>query len=104
MLRLHVYCSTVPDASGSGQVIRFASSRRHGASWLVQLGGRRKLLRGVSVKALKDERGGGSGSPPGRSWEPEPEIEVPFEQRPVSLLFMLKSHHETNYQFYESLK
>lgn len=37
------------------------------------------------VKALKDEANGGMGGFAGQSWDPGSEIEVPFEQRPVSL-------------------
>lgn len=53
------------------------------------------------MKALKDETNGGTSSSPGRSWEPGLEIEVPFEQRPVSLLRDCKhSFHNWFMQIY----
>ncbi|KAG1342057.1 putative Casein kinase II subunit alpha-2 [Cocos nucifera] len=41
------------------------------------------------VKALKDEAEGGAGGFAGQSWDPGLEIEVPFEQRPDPLKFVL---------------
>lgn len=83
MLRLHVHCSLLvpPDA---GQV-KLGSI--HGP-WLVQCGKTQRLPRGVPARALKDETDGGGGTSglPGRSWDPGLEVEVPFEQRPVSPL------------------
>lgn len=40
------------------------------------------------VKALKDEAEGGAGGFAGQSWDPGLEIEVPFEQRPVSMSYL----------------
>ncbi|XP_038983404.1 protein CONSERVED IN THE GREEN LINEAGE AND DIATOMS 27, chloroplastic isoform X5 [Phoenix dactylifera] len=41
------------------------------------------------VKALKDEAEGGAGGFAGQRWDPGLEIEVPFEQRPDPLKFVL---------------
>lgn len=69
------------------------ASGSYGSWWVINKPSRTKRLLGeISLKALKDETNGGSGGgsvPPGRSWEPGLEIEVPFEQRPVSLDYLI---------------
>ncbi|XP_030539002.1 protein CONSERVED IN THE GREEN LINEAGE AND DIATOMS 27, chloroplastic [Rhodamnia argentea] len=92
MLRLHVHCSLNPTPPCAKQV-QFAGGRSYGFWWVVNKPSRtKKLLREISLKALKDEtNGSGGGSvPSGRSWEPGPEIQVPFEQRPVNEYSSLK--------------
>lgn len=79
MLKLNVCCSLIPSPR---QATLGASYR----SWIIRYHRAQKLSPLVSVKALKDDTNGGTSSFPGRSWEPGLEIEVPFEQRPVSLL------------------
>ncbi|OMO56520.1 hypothetical protein CCACVL1_26481 [Corchorus capsularis] len=85
MLRLNVYCSiTIP----SPRHIKLGSSY---GSCLPRYHGGKKLPRGITIRALKDEMDGGmSSSFPGRKWEPGLEIEVPFEQRPVNEYSSLK--------------
>ncbi|XP_017984374.1 PREDICTED: uncharacterized protein LOC18611249 isoform X2 [Theobroma cacao] len=84
MLRLNVYCSlNIP----SPRHIKLGSSY---GSCLDKYHRGQRLPPGFSVRALKDEMDGGmSNSFPGRSWEPGLEIEVPFEQRPEPLRFVL---------------
>lgn len=84
MLRLHVHCSLLVPCD-AGQV-KLGSI--HGPFLVVRCGRTHRLLRGISAKALKDETDGSGGTSglPGRSWDPGLEIEVPFEQRPVSLI------------------
>ncbi|KAF8017333.1 hypothetical protein BT93_H2502 [Corymbia citriodora subsp. variegata] len=91
MLRLHVHCSLNLTPCCARQV-QFASGS-YGSWWVINKpSSTKKLLREISLKALKDEtNGGGGGSvPPGRSWEPGLEIAVPFEQRPVNEYSSLK--------------
>ena len=94
MLRLNVCCSLIPSP-------RQAKLGASCGSWIIRYHRAQKLLPSVSVKALKDETNGGTSSSPGRSWEPGLEIEVPFEQRPVSLLRDCKhSFHNCFMQIY----
>lgn len=60
-------------------------------SWLIQYHSIRRPSQRVSVKALKDETGGETSGFRGQRWDPGLEIEVPFEQRPVSNMFFLLS-------------
>ncbi|XP_022740860.1 uncharacterized protein LOC111292645 isoform X3 [Durio zibethinus] len=85
MLRLNVYCSlNLP----SPRYVKLGISY---GSCLAKYHKEQKLIRGISVRALKDEMDGGtSGGFPGRSWEPGLESEVPFEQRPVNEYSSLK--------------
>ncbi|XP_059623985.1 protein CONSERVED IN THE GREEN LINEAGE AND DIATOMS 27, chloroplastic isoform X2 [Cornus florida] len=82
MLRLNVYCSIVP---GPRQV-KIGSNY---GSWVIQYHRAQHLCQRIRGKALKDEMEGGTSGLPGRSWEPGLEIEVPFEQRPEPLQFVL---------------
>lgn len=83
MLRLNVYCSIIPNATP----VKLESWR---GSWIINHHRARKSPWGISVRALKDETGGGTSSSPGRSWDPGLEIEVPYEQRPVNEYSSLK--------------
>ncbi|KAJ0098081.1 hypothetical protein Patl1_28565 [Pistacia atlantica] len=86
MLRLNVYCSIIPSATQ----VKLGSSRGSRGSWIIKYHRAQKSPWGVSVRALKDETGGGTSSSPGRSWDPGLEIEVPYEQRPVNEYSSLK--------------
>ncbi|XP_022149445.1 uncharacterized protein LOC111017873 [Momordica charantia] len=89
MLRLNLYCSGCGCLIRSGRDVRGGFG--YGSSWVIRLRGNRRLSPGVSAKALKDDqRDGGGGRFPGRSWDPGLEIEVPFEQRPVNEYSSLK--------------
>ena len=49
---------------------------------------KKNLFLRVSVKAMKEEgNGSGSMSFSGQSWDPSSEIQVPSEQRPVTIIF-----------------
>lgn len=80
MLRVNVHCSPIPSATQSTQV-KLGSGY---GSWIIKCKRAQKSAWGISVKALKDETDGGTSSFSGSSWDPGLEIEVPFEQRPVS--------------------
>lgn len=82
MLRVNVNCTLF---CKQRQVKTGANS--HG-SWVIRYHNNRRPYR-ISVKALKDETGGGTSGLPGRSWDRSLEIEVPYEQRPVGLRFTL---------------
>ncbi|KAM6591275.1 hypothetical protein CsatA_013880 [Cannabis sativa] len=87
MLRANVYCTLI--SSPRRQLKAFNNY----GSWVIQYRTiTRRPYQGASVKALKDETGGGGGrsGSPGQSWEPGLEIEVPFEQRPVNEYSSLK--------------
>lgn len=77
MLKLNVYCSLVPNP-------RQAKIQGNYGSWVIRYDRTHSTLRRIMVKALKDGMDGGMSRLPGRSWDPGLEIEVPFEQRPVS--------------------
>lgn len=63
------------------------------SSWTVKYGddGKKKqMFVRVSVKAMKEEgNGSGSMSFSGQSWDPSSEIQVPSDQRPVSIFYFL---------------
>lgn len=82
MLKLHVYCSLVPNPREAKIQINYGS----------QLTGYDRInrLQRITVKAVKDGMDGGMSRLPGRSWDPGLEIEVPFEQRPVNEYSSLK--------------
>uniref|UniRef100_A0A7N0TEH2 Uncharacterized protein n=1 Tax=Kalanchoe fedtschenkoi TaxID=63787 RepID=A0A7N0TEH2_KALFE len=85
MLKLNVYCCIVSGARhhkvGSG----------HCSTWLVNFPRLQRVgKRTVSVKALNGGRDGNTSRFPDQSWEPELEIEVPFDQRPVNEYSALK--------------
>ncbi|BBH05927.1 Protein of unknown function D, partial [Prunus dulcis] len=69
------------------KLVKVGSSSR---PWLIQYRSARRLPKGVSVKALKDEAGGETSGFRGQSWDPGSEIEVPYEQRPVNEYSSLK--------------
>lgn len=81
MLRLNVHCSIIPSA----RQVKLGSSY---GSWTIRYRRAQHLSHGTCVKALKDQRDGGTSEFPGQSWEPGLEIEVPYEQRPVSFHFV----------------
>ncbi|KAF2295494.1 hypothetical protein GH714_033055 [Hevea brasiliensis] len=54
-----------------------------------------ETISSVSVKALKDETERGTSSFPGRRWDPGLEIQVPFDQRPEPLRFVLAARTGT---------
>lgn len=83
MLRLHVYCTPI---AGCKEI---KLGIRHG-SCLIQSHKEWRILRNVSVKALKEEPNEGQRGLPSQSWDPGLEIEVPFEQRPVNEYSSLK--------------
>lgn len=78
MLRVNVYCSLIP----SGRFSKINGTSFDG-SLAIPYHKSRTPNPKIYVKALNDERGGGTSGFPSRSWEPGLEIEVPFEQRPV---------------------
>ncbi|KAK4584815.1 hypothetical protein RGQ29_022486 [Quercus rubra] len=82
MLKLNVYCSLIPSSSQ----VKLGSSY---GSLILQYHRSLKPCQGISVKALKDETGGERSGFPSRNWDPGSEIEVPFEQRPDPLRFVL---------------
>ncbi|KAG8642691.1 protein CONSERVED IN THE GREEN LINEAGE AND DIATOMS 27, chloroplastic isoform X3 [Manihot esculenta] len=85
MLRLSVYCSSIP----CPRQFKLGSSY---SSWIIKshvASSAQKPFSSIYVKALKDETDGGTSSFPGRRWDPGLEIEVPFEQRPEPLRFIL---------------
>ncbi|CAI9111312.1 OLC1v1011511C1 [Oldenlandia corymbosa var. corymbosa] len=83
MLRLNVYCSLFPNPTkpktGAGC-----------SSWIIHCNRNQFLSARVTIRALKDERNGGTSGLPGRNWDPGLEIEVPYEQRPVNEYSSLK--------------
>ncbi|KAG8642689.1 protein CONSERVED IN THE GREEN LINEAGE AND DIATOMS 27, chloroplastic isoform X1 [Manihot esculenta] len=86
MLRLSVYCSSIP----CPRQFKLGSSY---SSWIIKshvASSAQKPFSSIYVKALKDETDGGTSSFPGRRWDPGLEIEVPFEQRPVNEYESLK--------------
>ncbi|XP_021714419.1 uncharacterized protein ycf36-like [Chenopodium quinoa] len=83
MLRLHVYCTPI---AGCRQI---KLGIKHGLC-LIQNHKEWRILRNVSVKALRDEQNEGMRGLPSQSWDPGLEIEVPFEQRPVNEYSSLK--------------
>ncbi|XP_074295304.1 protein CONSERVED IN THE GREEN LINEAGE AND DIATOMS 27, chloroplastic [Silene latifolia] len=93
MLRLHVFCTPI---SGYRE-IKIGDTRH--SSWLVQDQKEWRILRNVSVRALRDESNEGVRGLPGQRWDPGLEIEVPFEQRPVNEYSSLKD--ETLYSWAE---
>ncbi|KAL7131634.1 hypothetical protein ABFS83_12G017500 [Erythranthe nasuta] len=88
MLRLNLYCSIIPinPTKQPKIVIPLIKYKRNGR---------------FCVRALNNEmnggKTGGGGGPPGQSWDPGLEIEVPFEQRPVNEYSSLKE--ETLYSW-----
>ncbi|KAK6923119.1 CGLD27-like [Dillenia turbinata] len=88
MLRLNICCSVIPKQVKSGA--------RYG-SWITPNHGPRNAYLRISVKALSNEKNGGSSGYSERSWDPGLEIEVPFEQRPVNEYSSLKD--ETLYSW-----
>ncbi|ONI02836.1 hypothetical protein PRUPE_6G224400 [Prunus persica] len=86
MLRADVYCSPLYSPP-QVKLVKVGSSS---SSWLIQYRSARRLPKGVSVKALKDEAGGETSGFRGQSWDPGSEIEVPYEQRPVNEYSSLK--------------
>ncbi|XP_034219250.1 protein CONSERVED IN THE GREEN LINEAGE AND DIATOMS 27, chloroplastic-like isoform X2 [Prunus dulcis] len=86
MLRADVYCSPLYSPP-QVKLVKVGSSSR---PWLIQYRSARRLPKGVSVKALKDEAGGETSGFRGQSWDPGSEIEVPYEQRPVNEYSSLK--------------
>lgn len=84
MLRADVYCSPLYSPP-QVKLVKVGSSS---SSWLIQYRSARRLPKGVSVKALKDEAGGETSGFRGQSWDPGSEIEVPYEQRPVCFHFL----------------
>lgn len=85
MLRVNVYCSLIP----SGRFSKINGTSFDG-SLAIPYHKSRTPNPKIYVKALNDERGGGTSGFPSRSWEPGLEIEVPFEQRPVNEYSSLK--------------
>ncbi|KAF3438813.1 hypothetical protein FNV43_RR17088 [Rhamnella rubrinervis] len=82
MLRANVYCTLIH--TSPRQVKAVATNC---GSWVIQYQSSHRTSQRISVKALKDETGGGFRGP---SWDPGVEIEVPFEQRPVNEYSSLK--------------
>lgn len=85
LLRLNVYCSFISSPTQLKHV------RSINGLWRI----RRyidppNLSKRICVKALRDERDGETSGLPGPSWNPGPEIQVPFEQRPVNEYSSLK--------------
>lgn len=76
MLRLNVYCSIVPSPRQGDVGSSFRS--------IIRCDRNRIIAGRIAVRALRDEMDGGKSGVPGRSWDPGMEVEVPFEQRPVS--------------------
>lgn len=94
LLRLHLCCTPIASSSSIHVKVRI----KHG-SWLIQNHREWRILRSISVKALKDEPNESTRGLPGQSWDPGLEIEVPFEQRPVNEYSSLKD--ETLYSWAE---
>ncbi|KAH9608735.1 hypothetical protein KSS87_019399 [Heliosperma pusillum] len=93
MLRLHVFCTPI---SGYRE-IKIGDTRHN--PWFVQDQKEWKILRNVSVRALRDDSNEGVRGLPGQRWDPGLEIGVPFEQRPVNEYSSLKD--ETLYSWAE---
>ncbi|KAL2906395.1 Protein CONSERVED IN THE GREEN LINEAGE AND DIATOMS 27 chloroplastic [Bienertia sinuspersici] len=91
MLRLYVYCTPIAGCRQTKLGIR-------NGSWLIQGHNEWRILRNISVKALREPNEGSKGLP-SQSWDPGLEIEVPFEQRPVNEYSSLKE--ETLYSWAE---
>nr|XP_029154059.1 protein CONSERVED IN THE GREEN LINEAGE AND DIATOMS 27, chloroplastic isoform X2 [Arachis hypogaea] len=86
MLRLNLHCSLLP--------IPNARQVRPGSSYGSLIIHNHKISSfsrrvSIKVKAIKDEMDGEASGSSGRSWDPGLEIEVPFEQRPEPLRFIL---------------
>ncbi|XP_050388013.1 protein CONSERVED IN THE GREEN LINEAGE AND DIATOMS 27, chloroplastic [Argentina anserina] len=87
MLRVDVYCSLLSSPRRVKLVDVGSTSL---GSWQIQQRSAQRLPKRISVKAVKDGTGGETSGFRGQSWEPESEIEVPFEQRPVNEYSSLK--------------
>ncbi|CAM8956865.1 unnamed protein product [Rhodiola kirilowii] len=91
-VRFDSYLDTVDQSNSNPGSLSSATHRHRPSTWLVHCsskvhGSGRRI---VSVKALNGGRDGNRSRFPGQSWEPELEIEVPFEQRPVNEYSALK--------------